>query len=677
MKKVFKKITAAAMTAVLCLASVAAASAAGTGELSISTSSTGSYELQINLTNTSASYLANVEMKVAGANADRVKVDDFGITGTGGERAMRAIAPGETVPVYAKLSYTGNSRPSGTVTSSAQAGGQYKPSQDGNIQAVQTSGGNSPSQNYPVSNASNASDVTVNVSADSVSGEVASLSGTDGEAKTDTEGTEKTGTDGSTVHTIHSMTPGESTTLYASLAGGSEDEPVKVIPSDEIPSYTIWIGLGVVVVLVNTAIIVKTVKKKKKADNSKDSDDSDNHDKPDGKGGSGVTKTIVSMLAVSLLLSAFVSGDALTANAAAGTAGHAEETVTVNGVSIVISVDYTVVPAPVTEPLKSSRSPAADDECNIPQVDERRLKENAGPMTDHGIYIGKNDFMFYGAAIDDYKGQTILGDLRLKKIAEMMSDRDSWAKQNGIKLYLVIAPNKTSVYPEYVPEKVTPAQKTNADTVVEYLAQNSSVEVIDLRAPLIAAKAEYGDTLFYKYDTHWNNNGGFVAYQEIMRRINEDVPGAYTLKKSDFEITQYETYMKDMAYYLGYYSKYTDYGPVYTLKSGMTATIGDKQNNGFHGQFRFCARWKDGYSDSLNYIEYENTYNKSAPSIFVYRDSFTVSLVHFLKDSFHNSVFDWSYDFSKQEILDSGADIVIMEVVEKQLYEFTNSRTFS
>jgi len=357
--------------------------------------------------------------------------------------------------------------------------------------------------------------------------------------------------------------------------------------------------------------------------------------------------------------------------------GRVEETFAVDGESISVVAEYLIIPEVAAEPLMNTRRPPQNDECNTPQVDQRRLVENAGPMTGVNIYIGKNDFMFLGDAIDDYTGKSIMSDARLKKFSGMMNERDSWAEENGIKLYLVIAPNKSSVYPDYVPKKLTPAEKTNADAVVEYLENNSTVEVIDLRQTLIDARDEYGDTLFYKYDTHWNNNGGFVGYSEIMRRINEDVPGTYTLQKSDFEITEHETYMKDMAYYLGYYSKYEDFGPVYTLKNGMTATLLKASDYDWHGQFRFCSKWKDGYSDSLKYVSYENIYNTDAPSVYVYRDSFSVSMIHFLKDSFHNSVFDWSYDFNKKEILDSGASVVIMEVVEKQLVEFSNARTFA
>lgn len=488
------------------------------------------------------------------------------------------------------------------------------------------------------------------------------------------------------VHTVRSIAPGKTKTLYASISA-DEDSPVTVLPTEEIPPYTLWIAIGVFAVLAAAAVIF--IKKKKK------------------KASGSISAVIAAALLITALTDAGLVaasaeeapvtssvteavGTAETAETATGTAetepeeefpyeGSVHDTVeTEDGqISIDISVDYTVVPHPITEELKGSRIAPATDECNTPAMDQRRLVENAGPLTDHKIYIGKNDFMFYGAAIDDYTGNSVMVDARYKKLASMMNERDTWAKENGIKLYLVITPNKSSVYPEYVPKKLTAAEKTNTDLAVEYLAENSTVEVIDLRDALISAKDEYGDTLFYKYDTHWNNNGGFVGYTEIMNRIGKSVSGAYTLKKSDFTVTEHEAYMKDMAYYLGYYSKYSDFGPVYTLKSGMTATIGKKVSDGYWGQYRFCNIWADGYSDALKYITYENTYNEGAPSLYVYRDSFAVSLVHFLKDSFHRSTFDWSYDFSKNEILESGADVVIMEVVEKNLSEFTNSRTFS
>lgn len=455
---------------------------------------------------------------------------------------------------------------------------------------------------------------------------------------------------------VRSVAPGESTVLVAkkgdvsaltsATASSGTDKT-----SDGGVSPALWVVLGIIAVFA-VAVILFVLKKK------------------------GAGKNISAMVVLCVLMLGLGTAS-VAAEPATDNSGTLEETVTFDGADYVLTVEYTVVPELQPEPLKNIRKPQVTDECNTPQVDERRIKEGAGPLGNAGVYVGSNDFFFEGTEINDYVGRTVMKDARLKKVSDMMNARDAWAKDNDIKLYLVIAPNKSSVYSDYVPDKITPAEKTNTDVLVEYLAENSTVEVIDLRQPLIDARAEYGDTLFYKHDTHWNNNGGFVGYSEVMRRINEDIAGAYTLTKDDFNVTEHETYMKDLAWYLGYYSAYTDFGPVYTLKNGLGAGIKEVGEYDWHGQFRYCSKWQDGYSDSLKYVTYENVYNADAPSLYMYRDSFSVSMLHFFKDSFNKSVFDWTYDFNQREILDSGADVVIMEVVEKHLTEFSNSRNFS
>ncbi|MBQ7826775.1 MAG: hypothetical protein IJ386_00745 [Clostridia bacterium] len=692
----FKKTAAAILSAAVCLGASAAAGAVGTDEVSVSAKLEGAYELRIDLKNTSEYYLANVDINVSGATGN-AKVKSFGFTGID-SNSVRVVAPGENVAAYATIdsssitAATSKAPEKTTVTTpkptqSSNTGSSSQNNQSQNDQTPSQNGGSSDNSNGNVDNGYDNNGAGNQVQPDEPivdnGGQDETVAGSETETTTDVTGSE-TGTeetsDVTTIHTIHSMAPGEETTIYASLAGGSEDGSVQVMPSEEIPPYTLWIALGVVAVLGASAFIV--IKKKKK--NGKDGDGGDDNDgNNDGNKGGDGGSAIASVIVIALLLSSLVSNQAVTVVAADelknATAGSVSQTVNLSGGngSIVITVNYTVVPKAVENALKNNRRPPAGDECDAKKVAEQRIVPGAGPLTDYKIYVGTNGFMYYGQAIDDYTGASVLGETRLAKFVKMMNDRDAWAKENDIKLYLVIAPNKSSVYPEYVPDKVKAADKTNADMVIERLAAESTVEVIDLRQPLINAKSEYGDSLFYKYDTHWNNNGGFVGYTEIMRRINEDVAGAYTLKKNDFTITEHETYMKDMAYYLGYYSNYEDYGPVYTLTSGMTASIAGKGEADRHGQFRFCSSWNDGYSDALKYVRYINHYNEGAPSVYMYRDSFSVSMLHFIKDSFYKSTFDWSYEFNKDELLQSGADVVIMEVVEKQLTEFVNTRTFS
>ena len=49
------------------------------------------------------------------------------------------------------------------------------------------------------------------------------------------------------------------------------------------------------------------------------------------------------------------------------------------------------------------------------------------------------------------------------------------------------------------------------------------------------------------------------------------------------------------------------------------------------------------------------------------RDSFGISLSQFMKDSFSRSVFKWSSMYETADILNQKPDIVILEVVEREL----------
>ncbi len=647
--QITKKVFALFVSAVVLVSAAVCIGAAGSGELSITAKNAGSGQLEIKIQNVSEYYLGNVNVKVSPVSGSGAKVDSFGIGSATGEDSVYSVEPGKTVTAYAKVSSSnkGNSQTTTNTTAATK-----KPPKSTTTQ--KNTGNTDPSQVIPEPVETDAVTVdTVTGTADETS---ASGETSDKKTEKDTE-----------AESVHSETGDDSETIVADVSsdpdveGSSDvtDSDKATDGNDKESSSLVWIIPCAAAAVIGAAVVVVVIKKKKK-----------------------ITKDISAVIVLAVLLGVFASANG-GVNAADGitvpTAGSVSKTVDLGGGkgSVQITVDYLIAPKPVVQELKNKRRAPSSDECNNGNTPVSAVVEGAGPLTGFNIYVGKNDMLFFGDAIKDYKGQTIMNNARLNKLTRSMNARDTWAKENGIKLYLVIAPNKTSVYPDYVPESVRAAAKTNTDTVVEYLAANSTVEVIDLRETLKSARSTYGDDLFYNYDTHWNQNGGFVAYTEIMRRINEDVPGAITLGKNQFDISTKETYMKDMAWYFGHYSnsRFTDYGPMYTLKSGMTATITSRLSSDaydWHGQFQYCYKWSDGYADSLKNVSYENKFNVGAPSLYMYRDSFSVSMLHFFKDSFHKSTFDWSYEFSQSEILRSGANVVIMEVVEKQLLEFTN-----
>ena len=72
--------------------------------------------------------------------------------------------------------------------------------------------------------------------------------------------------------------------------------------------------------------------------------------------------------------------------------------------------------------------------------------------------------------------------------------------------------------------------------------------------------------------------------------------------------------------------------------------------------------------------DYEQRYTSEANDlkILMFGDSFSTSLIKFLKESFGESVFIWHYRFNKQLIIDEKPDIVINEIVERNLGYYQN-----
>ena len=327
-------------------------------------------------------------------------------------------------------------------------------------------------------------------------------------------------------------------------------------------------------------------------------------------------------------------------------------------------------------PLKIvDEEPDWNADYNKPKVD---FEDIVPGLVAQNVYVGHDGWMFYGGTIKDYTETCTYSDNRLNFLAKKLIERQNFCEENGIKLYFVVTPNKNSVYPEYMAtEGVEMAENRTVDVILNYLSENTEVNVIDCRDGLFAAKEQYPDeNLYYKLDTHWNNHGGFAAYTQIMEAVSKDFPSAVTYKREDYQIDYFESYMKDEAYYLGWYDTLTEQGPVYTLKNQKTATMTYRKDSGPYGEFIHAYIHENGYRDKTDYCSFKNENVSDAPSVYVIRDSFGIALVPFISDSFSESTFNWTLGFNKDDILDKKPDIVIMQVVERSLADFFNQSTF-
>ncbi len=172
------------------------------------------------------------------------------------------------------------------------------------------------------------------------------------------------------------------------------------------------------------------------------------------------------------------------------------------------------------------------------------------------VVVGKSGWSFfysekYSAKMNSFKdwmGLSPYSQEELEKIKVNLEYQRNYLREKGIPYLVLIAPNKETIYPEYLPDnfkRVLPV--TRLDQLVEYMKKNSDVEIIDVRNDLINAKSKF--PLFYKLDTHWNGYGALIAYFKLKRYISNLFPSIKPDSIDNYQIVSLEnkTFIPDLS----------------------------------------------------------------------------------------------------------------------------------
>jgi hypothetical protein len=123
--------------------------------------------------------------------------------------------------------------------------------------------------------------------------------------------------------------------------------------------------------------------------------------------------------------------------------------------------------------------------------------------------------------VEDLLGRDRLSDAELTQWRRAVEGRRAWWRERGAEYLLVLVPNKSTIYPERLPAFLrSQARPGKLDQLVGHLRdQQSPLPVLDLRAALLAAKAQ--QTVYWPTDSHWNAEGLTVASAAILARLGE------------------------------------------------------------------------------------------------------------------------------------------------------------
>ena len=268
------------------------------------------------------------------------------------------------------------------------------------------------------------------------------------------------------------------------------------------------------------------------------------------------------------------------------------------------------------------------------------------------MMIGKERWLIYTdeGSIDDYQHINAFSQAELQHLQQALDLLNEDLHQKGIKFLVVIPPNKNTIYPEYVPNEIpVVTAPSRYDQLVEYMQQHGKTQILDLRPALLEARKT--SVVYFAKDTHWNDQGAVVAYQQIIQVLQGDFPALKAHPLSDFRQTTQAGVELDLAQTIIAPDLVTDDIVLTPLYASNTTYVQTK-----YGYRRLTIGTNP---------------NTALPKVVIYHDSFFNRLIPLIGDHFQKAVFvpiNSPYEIWNFSWIDSEKpDIVILEFTERYI----------
>jgi hypothetical protein len=282
---------------------------------------------------------------------------------------------------------------------------------------------------------------------------------------------------------------------------------------------------------------------------------------------------------------------------------------------------------------------------------------------DHGnksAIVGQNGWLFYTDAdmIGHYLGTAKFTPAQLRAWQKLLEKRRDWLAARGIHYLFIIPPDKHNIYSEELPTWLQSAAPTNRvtklDQFLQYMQEHSTVQILDLRRPLLAAKT--AAPTYLQNDTHWNALGAFVACQEVIKTLSKDFSDLPPLRSADFTWTNTTLTGGDTSRILGLDVLEKNQFTVTPKPSFVAPSLRQVTN--------LVLNW-DMHNTNATAVISENPAPLKETAV-VFHDSFVNLWRPYFGGSFKRVLFIWdNREFNTRVIAENRPSIVISEMLER------------
>ncbi len=247
------------------------------------------------------------------------------------------------------------------------------------------------------------------------------------------------------------------------------------------------------------------------------------------------------------------------------------------------------------------------------------------------VTAGKEGWLFFSETLDDITSKNTLTDREAFCTARTLEMINDYVKNGGGRFIFTAAPNKASVYPQFLPYFYSKSNiPNNLEKIVSRL---ENTEYFDIKALF----ENTDGILYHRLDSHWNNKGALLVTSALLERL-----GLKCREYSEPEERQdWEGDLYEMLY-----------------PSGE-----EKDSQFYYSEAEFDYKNTSRFK-SVDDMNINTASDSTNGSILLFRDSFGRSLYPFVADNFSKARLSRSVPY---DITDMSYDYVVLEIVERNL----------
>lgn len=259
------------------------------------------------------------------------------------------------------------------------------------------------------------------------------------------------------------------------------------------------------------------------------------------------------------------------------------------------------------------------------------------------VTLGKSDWLFFKLHL-----LPIFIDEKYYETAKdnLLNFRNKFNIDN---FYLMVCPNKTIIYDNYLPDFINTKYILNdsLEKFIKYLEKNTDIRIIYPKNELLRYRDKY--QLYYKYDMHWNSLGAYIGFNNIKKYL-----GLTYSQIENLSINKEKNINMDNIY------PYNDLAKLLSL---------NKLKNYNNDYVYHISNYNQNYTIEYKHDNYKFKYKSNFPkydkNILIIRDSYTLDMEKYLGNEFKNFI---SYGYRDTNIyISNKVDIVIFETIDQLL----------